>query len=147
MHPNHRRGQKRKRVNPKPLAGALAAILAITASAALADPAVDWAKAQRVDLVEVDYAFQPNHLTFRRDRTYQLHVENRGHELHELTAPDFFKAVELRDPSVLNQDGTELVVKPGDQKDLYLVPLQPGRYGMRCADHDWAGMTGDITVD
>ncbi|MBV8088656.1 MAG: cupredoxin domain-containing protein [Alphaproteobacteria bacterium] len=129
------------------LVGVFACALAIAVPGAGAEPTVDWANAQRVDLVEVDYAFQPNHLTFRRDRTYQLHVENRGHELHELTAPDFFKAVELRDPSVLNQDGTELVVKPGDQKDLYLVPLQPGRYGMRCADHDWAGMTGDITVD
>src|SRR5215469_9202371 len=103
MRSNHRRGQKRKRDNPKPQAGALAAILTITAPAALADPAVDWAKAQRVDLVEVEYAFQPNHLTFRRDRAYQLHVENRGREPHELTAPDFFKKIELRDPSELNQ--------------------------------------------
>jgi uncharacterized cupredoxin-like copper-binding protein len=141
MRQNHRRGK------PTPLAGALAAALAITAPAALAEPAVDWAKAQRVDLVEIEYAFQPNQLTFRRDQAYELHVENHGHELHELTAPDFFKAVELRDPGVLNQDRTELVLQPGDKKDLYFVPLQPGRYDMRCADHDWAGMTGDITVD
>jgi uncharacterized cupredoxin-like copper-binding protein len=147
MRQNHRRGKNHKRSKPKLLAGALAAALAIAAPAPGAEPVVDWAKAQRVDLVEVEYAFQPNHLTFSRDRAYQLHVENHGHELHELTAPDFFKAVELRDASVLNQDRTELVVQPGGQKDLYFVPLQPGRYDMRCADHDWAGMTGDITVD
>jgi len=133
--------------NTKSVLGALAAALVIAAPAALADPAVDWAKAQRVDLVEIEYAFQPNHLAFSRDRAYQLHVENRGRELHELTAPDFFKAVELRDPSVLNQDRTELVLQPGDKKDLYFVPLQSGRYDMRCADHDWAGMTGDISID
>ena len=139
--------QNQRRGKIKAVLGALAAALAIAASAATAGPAADWAKAQRVDLVEVDYSFQPNQLTFRRDRAYQLHVENRGHELHELTAPDFFKVVELRDPGVLNQNRTELVLRPGDQKDLYFVPLQPGRYDMRCADHDWAGMTGDITVD
>jgi uncharacterized cupredoxin-like copper-binding protein len=139
-----RRNQRARKT--KSVLGALAALV-IAAPAALADPSVDWAKAERIDLVEVDYAFQPNQLTFRRDRAYQLHVENHGRELHELTAPDFFKAVELRDPSGLNQDRTELVLQPGDQKDLYFVPLQPGRYDMRCADHDWAGMTGDITVD
>jgi uncharacterized cupredoxin-like copper-binding protein len=128
------------------MAALLASGLAIAAPTA-GEPAVDWAKAQRVDLIAVEYAFQPNHLTFLHDRVYLLHVENRGRELHELTAPDFFKALELRDPSVLNQDRTELVLQPGDQKDLYFVAQQPGRYDMRCADHDWAGMTGDITVE
>jgi uncharacterized cupredoxin-like copper-binding protein len=136
-----------KRGKPRPLVIVLACVLAIAAPAARAEPAIDWTKSQRVDLVAVEYAFQPNHLTFRRDRAYQLHVENHGRELHELTAPDFFKAAQLRNPEVLNQDHTELVLQPGDKKDLYFVPLRPGHYDMRCADHDWAGMTGDITID
>jgi uncharacterized cupredoxin-like copper-binding protein len=108
--------------------------------------AADWTKARLVTVVTVEYRFQPDHLVFRRGVAYRLHVVNRGHELHELTAPDFFKTVELRDPEALNPEQTELVLQPGDRKDLYFVAKRPGHYDMRCADHDWAGMTGDITV-
>ena len=108
---------------------------------------VDWSKAQLVTVITVEYAFEPNHLVFRSDIPYRLHVENHGRELHELTAPDFFKAVELRNPEVLNPEHTEIVLQPNEQKDLYFVTMRPGHYNMWCADHDWAGMTGDITVE
>jgi uncharacterized cupredoxin-like copper-binding protein len=122
----------------------LCALLVCAAGAPV--EAADWAKARVVPVVTVEYSFLPNHLVFRRGVAYRLHVVNRGHELHELTAPDFFKTVELRNPEALNREHTELVLQPGDQKDLYFVAKRPGRYDMRCADHDWAGMTGDIFV-
>jgi len=108
---------------------------------------VDWSNARLVTLTAVEYAFQPNHLILRHDIAYRLHVENHGRELHELTAPNFFKAVELRNPEALNREQTEIVLQPNEQKDLYFVTLRPGHYDMWCADHDWAGMTGDITVE
>jgi uncharacterized cupredoxin-like copper-binding protein len=107
---------------------------------------IDWAKARLFTVVAVEYRFEPNHLVFRRGVPYRLHVANRGRELHELTAPEFFATTELRDPTALNQEHTELVLQPGEQKDVYLVAKRSGRYDMRCADHDWAGMTGDIIV-
>ena len=108
---------------------------------------VDWSKAQLVTLTTVEYAFEPNHLILRRDIAYRLHVENHGRELHELTAPDFFKSLELRNPDALNREHTEIVLQPSEQKDLYFVTLRSGHHDMWCADHDWAGMTGDITVE
>jgi len=108
---------------------------------------VNWLTAQPVSLTTVEYAFEPSHLIFRRDIAYRLHVENHGRELHELTAPDFFKAVKLHNPEVLNREHTEIVLQPNEQKDLYFIARRPGQYDMRCADHDWAGMTGDITVE
>ena len=108
---------------------------------------IDWSKAQLVTLTTVEYAFEPNHLILRREIAYRLHVENPGRELHELTAPKFFSAVELRNPEALNRERTEIVLQPNEQKDLYFVALRPGHYEMWCADHDWAGMTGDITVE
>ena len=108
---------------------------------------VDWSKAQLVTMTTIEYAFEPKHLILSRDIAYRLHVENHGRELHELTAPDFFKAVELRNPETLNRERTEIVLQPNEQKDLYFVTLRPGHYDMWCADHDWAGMTGDITVE
>jgi uncharacterized cupredoxin-like copper-binding protein len=122
------------------------AAIAGTAMTSATVGAVDWAKARLVTVVTVEYRFLPDHLTFRQGVAYQLRVVNRGKELHELTASGFFKTVELRNPGVLNREQTELVLRPGEQKNLYFVAKRQGHYDMRCADHDWAGMTGDITV-
>lgn len=112
-------------------------------------PAVraDPLKAETVVVVETEYRFAPNRLTFRVGSTYRLHVENRGKELHEFTAPAFLQTVEIVNPEALSPDGTEIVVQPGEEKDLEFVPKQAGRFPFFCADHDWAGMTGDIVVE
>lgn len=107
---------------------------------------VDWSKAQRVNVTMVEYRFIPDHLTFRRGVPYRLHLENHGKELHEFTAPEFFASVTLRDPRVLWTGGEEVVVQPGASADVYLVPQRSGHYDLKCADHDWAGMTGEIIV-
>lgn len=107
---------------------------------------VDWAKARRIDVIMTEYRFIPDHLTFQRGVPYRLHLENRGKELHEMTAPGFFKAAHLRDPGVLNPASGDVVVTPGQQKDVYFVAEQVGRYAFSCADHDWAGMAGEIVV-
>jgi uncharacterized cupredoxin-like copper-binding protein len=39
------------------------------------------------------------------------------------------------------------VVQPGQAKDFYFVPKTAGRFSLICGDHDWAGMTGGITVE
>ena len=106
----------------------------------------DWGAAKRVTVVTVEYRFEPSHLVFRHGVAYRLHLVNRGKELHELTAPKFFRAVVLRNPGVLNAERSEIVVQPAETKDLDFVAPRPGRFAMWCADHDWAGMTGDITV-
>lgn len=107
----------------------------------------DSSKAETVTLVGTEYRFAPNRLTFRVGSSYRLHLENRGKELHEFTAPVFLKTVEIVNPEALNPEGTEIVVQPGEEKDLYFVPKQAGRFPFICADHDWAGMTGEIVVE
>jgi uncharacterized cupredoxin-like copper-binding protein len=104
-------------------------------------------KAETVIVVGTDYVFTPNHLVFRVGSAYRLRFENRGKDLHEFTAPAFLQAVEISNREVLNEAGTEIVVEPGQAKDLYFVPRQAGRFPFACADHDWAGMTGDIVVE
>jgi uncharacterized cupredoxin-like copper-binding protein len=108
---------------------------------------LDWSQAQTVTVVATEYSFAPSRLTFRAGVPYRIHLENGGKELHEFTAPAFLKTVELGNPDALNADRTEVVLRPGEQKDLYLVPRQAGRYPFTCADHDWAGMTGEIIVE
>ena len=109
--------------------------------------AADWSQAQTVSVTTSEYAFSPKRLVFKRGVVYRLHVDNRGSEMHEFTAPDFFKAVEIRDPAVLNADKTEIEVPPGKAKDFDFVAREAGRYKLRCSDHDWAGMMGEITVE
>jgi plastocyanin len=107
---------------------------------------VDWSKAQPVDVTMVEYRFIPDHLTFRRGLAYRLHLENHGKELHEFTAPDFLASVTVRDPRVLWTGGQEVAVQPGASADIDFIPRRSGRYDLSCADHDWAGMTGQIIV-
>ena len=108
--------------------------------------AEDWSKAKTVNVTMVEYAFKPVDLTFKQGGAYRLHLDNKGKETHEFTAPDFFKAIEMRDTKPLNTDQTEIVVQPGRKKDLYFVVKQAGSYDLRCSDHDWAGMVGHITI-
>ncbi len=115
--------------------------------AAGAPASVDWSKATVLTVVLMEYSFTPNRLSFTRTLPYRLHLENRGRELHEFTAPEFFKAIAVRNPEVLILEGREVVLHPGEQKDVLLVPQRGGHYSLICADHDWTGMTGDITIE
>jgi uncharacterized cupredoxin-like copper-binding protein len=120
----------------------LAVALALPASplrAAGADPTT-------INVIMVDYKFEPDHLTLKHGVPYRLHLENHGKETHEFTAPTFFAASEVDNPNVLNREHNEIVMQPGDVKDLFVTPGPPGNYDLRCADHDWNGMTGGITV-
>ncbi len=116
------------------------ALLPALANAAAPDPVT-------VNVVMVDYRFLPDHLTLQHGMRYRLHLENHGKETHEFTAPIFFAAAKIDNPDVLNRERSEIVMQPGDVKDLFVTPGPPGTYDLRCADHDWDGMTGGITVE
>jgi uncharacterized cupredoxin-like copper-binding protein len=98
------------------------------------------------NVVLVDYSFEPDHLIFRHGVHYQLHLENHGKETHEFTAPVFFATATIDNPGVLDNNRSEITLQPGDKKDVFLTPHNPGKYDLRCADHDWYGMVGGITV-
>src|SRR5262245_11785054 len=113
-------------------------------------PPVGWADSSQpemVSLVTTDHGFTPRRLTCRLGSPYRLHIENRGKELHEFTAPAFLRTVEIITRDAVNPEGTEVVVQPGEEKDFDFVPRQAGRFPFICADHDWAGMTGEIIVE
>ena len=119
----------------------------LLAAAAEAQPSVDWSKAEPVSVVMVDDRFVPDRLTFRHGVAYALRLENHGKDLHEFTAPEFFADSVVRDPSVLANGGTEVVVHPGEGVVVELMPVAPGTFRLICADHDWDGMVGEIVVE
>jgi uncharacterized cupredoxin-like copper-binding protein len=104
------------------------------------------AEPQTVTVTMTEYQFMPDHLTFVRDVHYRLHLENHGKETHEFTAPTFFGTAAIDNPNVLNRERTEVVMQPGETKDVFFTARRPGTYDLRCSDHDWAGMIGGITV-
>ena len=108
---------------------------------------VDWSGARLVTVQLVDDRFIPDQFSFLRGVPYHLHLENNGTEMHEFTAPDFFKLIEVRNPEVLEAGRNELLLQPKERKDLYFVARIPGHYRLTCADHDWDGMTGGIIVE
>ena len=125
--------------------GAVAAVALGIVTLAMA--ATDWSKAETVTVVTSEYGFTPSRLTFRAGVPYRLHLENHGKELHEFTAPAFLQNAELRNRDGVNAERTQILIQPGEQKDVYLVPKGTGRYPLICSDHDWAGMTGEIVVE
>jgi uncharacterized cupredoxin-like copper-binding protein len=109
-----------------------------------ADP---WANARTITEVMVDNSFQPDHLTFHSGQPYALRLENHGKDMHEFTAPDFLRAATIRDRGRLANGGTDIVVQPGQSVTVFLIPGPKGEYDLHCADHDWDGMVGSITVN
>jgi uncharacterized cupredoxin-like copper-binding protein len=95
----------------------------------------------------VDNSFQPDHVTFQQGKAYEFRLENHGKDMHEFTAPAFFHATTVRDGHMLANGGTEIVVQPGQSARVFLLPREKGDYKLTCADHDWDGMVGSITVD
>ena len=108
--------------------------------------ATDWSHAETIAVKMLDYSFEPNRLNLRRGVPYRLNFVNRGKELHELTAPEFLKTVKLGNAKALSAANGELEVPPAAEKDLYVIARSAGRYRFFCADHEWAGMVGEITV-
>ena len=125
----------------------LIAVLALLIPAARAQSDVDWSQAQQVHVLMVDDRFVPDQLTFQHGVPYRLLLENDGNDLHEFTAPEFFADAVVRDPGFLSQNGKAIVVQPGGAVEVELMPIHPGTFRLICADHDWDGMTGQITVD
>jgi len=111
-------------------------------------PEVDWAKARVVNVQMIDDRFVPDRFVFQRGTAYRLHMENAGADLHEFTAPEFLKAIAIRNPEVLERTRPdEIALQPQEQKDLYFVARTPGRYKLTCANHEWDNMVGEITIE
>jgi len=125
----------------RPLSASLLALLPLPGQAA--DP---WSHAQPITVIMVDNSFQPDHLTFQQGKAYELRLQNQGKDMHEFTAPDFFRAATVRDKRLLANAGTEVVVQSGQSACVFLLPRVKGEYKLTCADHDWDGMVGSITV-
>ncbi len=105
--------------------------------------------AQGADLVvvkTVDDRFDPAEITLEHGKLYRLRIENVGKDMHEFKAAQFFHAAQLHDAAAMTPDHTELVLQPGQTKEVELVAPAAGTYQLTCPDHDWDDMVGKIVV-
>ena len=121
-------------------------------AAASGGPAVtDWDRAEPIDIVLTDFAFDPDRIVLRANHPYRLHLENRGSGGHNLAAPDFFRAATLRDDAAGREARASgaIEVARGAAKDAYIEPLRPGTFPVECTHflHALFGMTGQIVVE
>lgn len=120
--------------------------VSLVAQAAPHRAAPNWLKAETVTVVMVDNRFEPDKVAFHTGKPTRLVLKNQGKDMHEFTAPDFLKASSVMDKKAVSNGGTDIVVQPGTTVQVRLVPGKAGNYGLTCADHDWDGMVGSITV-
>jgi uncharacterized cupredoxin-like copper-binding protein len=120
----------------------LTGLVAMLGRSALADSALP----RTITVILTEYSFTPDHLTLQHGLPYRVVLRNVGAEIHEFTAPTFLAAIRLQNPEILDASGRQVVVRPGESRSLRFVAPRPGRYPFSCADHDWAGMEGDILV-
>jgi plastocyanin len=135
------------------LGGIVLAFVLCLSSAQLTAPSattsvgsIDWSKSETMTVTMTAYTFIPHRLTIRLGVPTRLRLVNDSVEIHDFTAPDFFKTIDVRDQRVFGSSGIGIQVDPKEQKDVEFVARVPGHFGLICADHDWAGMTADIVV-
>ena len=115
--------------------------------------AADWDSmlTVRVDMSEL--IFTPESLTLETGQPYKLEIVNTGTVKHYFTAEGFYQSVAFRKAQTSEGEYKApyfkaIEVFPGDQVDLYFVPVVQGVFGSLCtiAGHEEAGMHGTIIV-
>ncbi len=113
----------------------------------------DWDSMQTVRVEMAEFTFTPEPLTFEAGKPYKLEIVNVGMEKHYFTAEEFYRSVAFRKAQTSEGEFKAPYFKavevfPGDQVDLYFVPVIPGTYDSICtiAGHEEAGMYGHIAV-
>ncbi len=115
--------------------------------------AADWGTMQTVRVEMAEFAFTPQDLTFEAGQPYKLEIVNVGAVKHYFTAAEFYRMVAFRKAQTSEGEYKAPYFKavevfPGNQVDLYFVPVIPGAYDSICTmtGHHDAGMHGHITV-
>lgn len=115
--------------------------------------AADWDSMQTVRVEMGEFTFTPQALIFKAGKPYKLEIVNVGSQKHYFTAEEFYRSVAFRKAQTSEGEFKApyfkaIEVFPGDQVDLYFVPVIPGAYHSICtiAGHVESGMDGHITV-
>jgi uncharacterized cupredoxin-like copper-binding protein len=115
--------------------------------------AADWDAKKTVTIELAEMSFTPKNITLEAGQPYVLEIVNVGTEKHEFTAEAFMRTVAARKAETTESEVkvpyfTEIEVFAGKTAELFLIPLIPGTYELKCEikGHFEKGMFGTITV-
>ncbi len=115
--------------------------------------AANWSKARDITIVMSEYKFSPADPIFQADRPYRLILRNNGERSHTFVSEGFFKAIAAQKlvssaGSVATPAIETIEVAPGEEKQLYFIPVTRGTYPVECSVflHNTFGMEGEITI-
>ena len=115
--------------------------------------AADWDAMLTVRVEMSDFIFTPESLSLKTGQPYKVELVNVGNTKHYFTAERFYQSVAFRKAQTSEGEFKApyfkaIEVFPGEQVDLYFVPVIPGAYGSLCtiAGHEESGMHGTIIV-
>ncbi len=115
--------------------------------------AADWDSMQTVTIEMDEFSFTPQALMFKVGQPYKLEIVNVGATKHYFTAEKFYRSVAFRKAQTSEGEFKApyfkaIEVFPGDQVDLYFVPVIAGTYHSICTitGHAESGMDGHITI-
>ena len=115
--------------------------------------AADWDSMLTVRVEMSDFIYSPESLTLETGLPYKLELVNAGTTKHYFTAAGFYQSVAFRKAQTSEGEFKApyfkaIEVFPGEQVDLYFVPVVPGGYSSLCTidGHEEAGMHGIIIV-
>jgi len=110
--------------------------------------APDWSQARPVTVILSSFDFAPAEIRLRAGLPVTLHLVNQGDASHNFSAPEFFRASDIRveDQGLVFRGAIEL--GGGRDRAITLVPRR-GVYKLRCSHtmHTMLGMKGWIVVD
>jgi hypothetical protein len=123
---------------------ALATVLGLAACAgsdmvdeageAAAGAEVDWTTARTITVRIRQNEFRPQLFVMARNRPHVLKLVNEDDVTHGFAGIEFFRAIEARrltggEREYVNPQVSNIAVEPGQTRELYFVPVRPGRYG------------------
>lgn len=115
--------------------------------------AANWDERQDVVVELNEFSFTPSDLTFEVGTPYVLTIRNVGKEKHYFTAHEFYRAIATRKAETAQSEVkvpyfTAIEVYPGQEAELFFIPVMTGTYELFCEieGHADAGMRGTIAV-
>lgn len=113
----------------------------------------DWVAPEEIRLTISGHQFQPDQLTFHRDRATRLILVNPTDSEHGISARQFFADIAVESVRTGNQVEKgpwieELILPAGQTKELWFVPARFGAYSFECSSfgHPSLGERGTIQV-
>jgi len=126
----------------------LLAAIALSLAAAPAGGATEWRQSRDVEIRLSSFDIQPGTIRLKAGEPVRLNLVNVSQGDHSFSAPDFFRAAEVRSRDQRKMAGGGIDVPAGEARELVLVPA-PGRYSARCGNfiHWILGMRSEIIVE